>query len=274
VSEPNRDQCGGPLLESEGYRGIVGGSDGSADLVGKTLVGLAREFAAKGRHKQAENVLADLWNIQRNVLGNVNTHGTTAALGEAYRNLGPYAKAEEILTGLWNAQRELLGEAHPRTLQTMNQLVPPGTGTGISGPRVRNVISHLGWALFHQQKYREAEAVLRVDVPFYDRRARPETEVRCNWEGVLGAVLVAQSKNYEEAEYRLQSCYKGRLHPIGIGIPAGDVNLFTEQESIAWLIRLYDQWGKPDRATEWRAKLQTDKPAQSSKRSEASERFQ
>jgi tetratricopeptide (TPR) repeat protein len=175
-------------------------------------------------------------------------------LGEIYGSQGEFKKAEDAFSNL------------------RRMLVPPGTG--VSGPRVRNVISHLGWALFHQQKYREAEAVLRVDVSFYDRPTRPETEVRYNWEGVLGASLVAQNKNYEEAEYRLQSCYKGRLHPIGIGIPAGDVNLFSEQESVAWLVRLYDQWGKPDRATEWRAKLQTDKPAQSSKRSEASERFQ
>ncbi len=339
----------------EGYRRIVGGSDSSADPIGKELVALAREFAAKGRRKNADDILAELWNIHRGVLRNMNTHGTATALGEAYRNLGLYGKAEEILADLWNAQRELFGEAHPRTLQTMNQLefaywddgkaeqddgrpaeskvklaqavelvtqhlkilkvsggeeqdesqvhllrlgeiygseaefkkaedafstlrrilLPNGTATGLlSGPRVRNVISHLGWALFHQQKYREAEAVLRVDVPFYDRPARPESEVRYNWEGVLGAVLVAENKNYEEAEYRLQSCYKGRLHPIGIGIPAGDVNLFTEQESVAWLVRLYDQWGKPERATEWRAKLQADKPAQSTKKSETSERFQ
>ncbi len=339
----------------KGYPQIVGGRDSSADLAGKALVELAREFAANGQRKNADDVLAELWDIHRNVLRNLDTHGTTVALGEAYRNLGPYAKAEEILTGLWNAQRELLGEAHPRTLQTMSQLelaywddgkaeqdagrpagakgklaqavelvtqhlgilkvsggeaqdesqvhllrlgeiygsqgefqkagdafstlrrilVPPGTGRSLlSGPRVRNVISHLGWALFHQEEYREAESVLRTDVPFYDRPARPESEVRYNWEGVLGAVLVAQNKNYEEAEYRLQSCYNGRLHPIGIGIPAGDVNLFTEQESVAWLVRLYDQWGKPDRATEWRAKLQTDKPAQSTRKPEASERFQ
>jgi len=253
-----------------------------------------------------------------------------------------------ILTGLWNAQRELL-EAHPRTLQTMNQLelaywddgkaeqdagrsaeakvnlaqalelvtqhlkilkdcggedesqvhllrlgeiygsqgefkkaedafsnlqrmlVPPGTGTGISGPRVRHVISHLGWTLFHQQKYREAEAVLRRDVPFYDRPARPETEVRYNSEGVLAPVWSRRERITKKPNI---DCNPATREDCTRSDPAGDVNLFTEQESVAWLVRLYDQWGKSDRATEWRAKLQTDKPAQSRKRSEASERFQ
>src|SRR5262249_45527793 len=110
-------------------------------------------------------------------------------------------------------------------------------------------LSSAGWALFHQQKYTEAERILNGAISFFDGPNGSEGEVRYYWEGLLGASLVAQKK-YTIAEGRLLASYKGMTHPNAIDV--GEPTLFTVQEAVEWLLRLYDEWGKAEEAAKWR----------------------
>ena len=67
---------------------------------------------------------------------------------------------------------------------------------------------------------------------------------------MLGASLLGQGK-YAEAETLLISGYEGldKLSPA-ISVEA---NL---PEAGQRLVRLYDDWGKPEKAAEWRVRLQ------------------
>jgi hypothetical protein len=53
---------------------------------------------------------------------------------------------------------------------------------------------------------------------------------------------------YEEAEPLAKNCYESRSAKFG------PEHIFT-QEVVQVLVRLYDSWGKPEQAKQWRAKL-------------------
>jgi hypothetical protein len=105
------------------------------------------------------------------------------------------------------------------------------------------VLSHIGWAIVHQGKYAEAETILddAYMTSCLRRPHQPEGEIRFNWAGLLGASLVAQKK-YPAAEDRLLVSYKARTQQV----MAGEGNLFTAHEAVEWLVRLYDEWRKPE----------------------------
>jgi len=86
---------------------------------------------------------------------------------------------------------------------------------------------------------------------FYNRILHPEDEIRYSWACLLGAALVTQKK-YAAAESRLLDSYNGRIHRKLLEV---QLNLFTAQEAAEWLVRLYDEWGKPEEAAKWREKL-------------------
>src|SRR5262249_27721792 len=70
-------------------------------------------------------------------------------LGEVYGAQGEYRKAEEVFLELRKAP------------------LPPGVPSDTSNAEVRSIVTHLGWIWFHQQKYSEAEAVLREVFPLW-----------------------------------------------------------------------------------------------------------
>ena len=71
-------------------------------------------------------------------------------------------------------------------------------------------------------------------------------------ESTLGASLAAQKK-FAEAERLLLSGYEG-LARLKATIPP--VNKSSLEHARDWLVALYDKWGLPAKAAEWRQKLQ------------------
>jgi tetratricopeptide (TPR) repeat protein/predicted Ser/Thr protein kinase len=167
-------------------------------------------------------------------------------LGQVYGAQGEYKKAEEVFLELRSAP------------------LPPGVFSDSRNPQVRGIVTHLGWARLHQGKYVEAEAVLREAIPFFDQSDGPGLTIKVNWSGILGASLVAQ-KRYAEAEPRLLSSYEGRalgiIGPWSPGTRGQAPILFTAEEAGNWILRLYKEWGKPDKVIEWQRMLQADKAA-------------
>jgi len=69
------------------------------------------------------------------------------------------------------------------------------------------------------------------------------------------AVLYMQQARCDEAELLLLEAVEGRR------LKLGDIHLHT-QESLNNLIALYEAWGKPEKAAEWREKLPQTKAAE------------
>jgi hypothetical protein len=67
------------------------------------------------------------------------------------------------------------------------------------------------------------------------------------------ARVLLRKRNTRPTEDHLLASYKGRIQPNGV--LAGEANLFTAQEAVEWLVRLYDEWGKPEEGPKWRDKL-------------------
>jgi tetratricopeptide (TPR) repeat protein len=119
----------------------------------------------------------------------------------------------------------------------------------------------LGWTQLHDQKYAEAEASLREACTglanskngFSDHRQRYACESE------LGASLVGQ-KDYAEAEPLLLNGYKGLVRTervLDLMYAAHIEPRMTAVEAAGWIARMYEEWGKPQQAAEWRQRAET-----------------
>jgi tetratricopeptide (TPR) repeat protein len=150
-----------------------------------------------------------------------------------YRYQGKYAQAEPLYIKLLDLQRRVLGAGHPRRLASMNDLA---------------------LVYLNQGKDTQAGALLREALNSHEE-VKTDTWVRYNCESLLGASLAGQKK-YGEAEPLLLSGYEGMTQRIGT-IPAA--SRFRLEQAGKQIVALYQKWGKPEKAAEWREKLQVTK---------------
>jgi tetratricopeptide (TPR) repeat protein len=141
------------------------------------------------------------------------------------------------------------------------------------GARLASVLGMLGENLVAKKNYPDAETHLRQCLELWEKQlphggeiavglsrqgaAREYAFAQC----LLGASLLGQKK-YEEAETRLRRGYEGLTLPP----EAGEVGPtpFTKRrrvEALGWLVRLYDEWNKPDETAKWRKELEATKAA-------------
>jgi eukaryotic-like serine/threonine-protein kinase len=146
-----------------------------------------------------------------------------------YRSEGKYEEGEALFVKALEVQRRVLGDDNSDALDTMNAL-----------------------ALLYmkQLKYARAEALLHQAVNGYQGTGL-NTWGRYNCESMLGASLAGQKK-YAEAEGLLLSGYEGMVQREAT-IPAP--SRFKVEQAGKWIVQLYQGWGKPEKATEWRQKL-------------------
>ena len=86
-------------------------------------------------------------------------------------------------------------------------------------------------------------------------KTSPDDWSLLNTESMLGGALAGQKK-FQEAEPLLLEGYSGMKDREAKIPPAAKTRL---AESLKRLVQLYDDWGKPDQAAEWRAKLEETK---------------
>ena len=111
-------------------------------------------------------------------------------------------------------------------------------------------LASLGSNLLQQRKYAEAEPILRECLSIREAKLADDWS-RFNAESLLGDSLLGQKK-YAEAEPLLLSGYQG-MKAREAKIPAaGKVRL---KVASARVVALYDAWGKPEKAAEWRTRL-------------------
>jgi tetratricopeptide (TPR) repeat protein len=115
-----------------------------------------------------------------------------------------------------------------------------------SHPGLRNDSLRLATALVRTGEAEEAERIARDITEKQRRQLGPSHLATALAELVLGECLVAR-RGFEEAEALLLQAYETlRMAP---GVPIETLTRAAEQ-----IARLYESWGKPDQAAEWRAK--------------------
>lgn len=84
----------------------------------------------------------------------------------------------------------------------------------------------------------------------YDRKTRPDEWLRFRAESVLGASLAGQKK-YAEAEPLLLEGYRGMVARKDlIDVP----DWYYLDLAREWIVQLYEAWGKPGKAAQWKKK--------------------
>jgi eukaryotic-like serine/threonine-protein kinase len=131
----------------------------------------------------------------------------------------------------------------------------------VATPRI---VAHMAAVRLSQGRDAEAEALLREGLPLAEKYW-PEAGFRFHVESLLGASLAGQAK-YAEAEPLLLEGCRG-LERAQASMPPYLSPARRATESLHWLEQLYDAWGKPAQAAEWKKKL-----AESQKAAQAGEK--
>jgi len=239
---------------------------------------LAVNQGFQGKYAQAEPLFAKLIEGQRRALGDKHpdTLNSQSNLTMLYGYEGKYARAEPLFTKLIEVERRALGEEHPYTLITMNNLALlyryqgeyaqaeplfikvldlQRRVLGPGHPRRLASMNDLALLYLNQGKDAQAEALLREALKTHEK-AMTDTWGRYNCQSLLGASLAGQKK-YAEAEGLLLSGYEGMEQRVGT-IPAA--SQFRLEQAGEQIVELYREWGKPEKAVEWREKLQGAQP--------------
>jgi len=117
-------------------------------------------------------------------------------------------------------------------------------------PATINAILWLSRVLVEQGRAADADALLREAGAYYAKRTTDDWG-RYNYQSLLGATRALQ-KEYADAEAALISGYEGLAARITT-IPYE--NRWFVQTAGEWTVDLYRQWGKPEKAAEWRRKI-------------------
>ena len=98
-----------------------------------------------------------------------------------------------------------------------------------------------------QDKLSEAESLLKQGLEMAQRRFQKAHPLSAMLHVNYGKLL-RKSKRYGEAEDQLMEGY--RVYKAALG----DAHIKTRY-ALSQLVSLYEAWGKPDKAAEWRARL-------------------
>jgi hypothetical protein len=107
----------------------------------------------------------------------------------------------------------------------------------------------LALAYVSQGKFADSEPLAREAVEM-DRKKVPDDWQRFRAESLLGASLAGQKK-YAEAEPLLLEGYQGmaaRKDRMAM------LDRYHMDRARGWIVELYEVWGKPEKAAEWRQK--------------------
>jgi serine/threonine protein kinase/tetratricopeptide (TPR) repeat protein len=199
--------------------------------VAASLNNLAQSLASRGAYRDAVPLLQEAASIFRSSLG--NDHPSLAVVSEnlavSLLQDGDYLKADPAFREALAIRRKQSPQPH---VDWLDSLVGLGECLELAGERI------------------EAESLLRECLAICQEKSTDDW--RCfQAESVLGAVLTSRA-DYEEAEQLLLKGHAGlQDHP-----PA---KLAPQRTAAAArrLVRLYDAWGKPEKAAQWRSKLST-----------------
>ncbi len=239
----------------------------------RSMNNLAVAYLSEGKYAQAEPLYVKVRETQNHTLGaeHPDTLLSTNNLAILYRNQGKYDQAEALYIKALEGRRRTLGEQNPDTLVSMNDLASMFEGKGdyeraqalfatvldvrrhVLGqehPVTLNTLASLGRVLLKQQKYAEAEPLLREALAGMEKKS-PDAWARFNSQSMLGGTLMGQRK-YGEAEPLLLSGYNGLIERES-RIPFS-LKPALEQAGER-VVQLYRESGMPEKAAAWREKI-------------------
>jgi tetratricopeptide (TPR) repeat protein len=189
-----------------------------------TMRNLGTLLVARSNLIEAEALLREAVEASRRVNGANHTVTLlfTNDLAGALADRGKREEAESLLRGLVKAQRAALPAGH-RDL-------------GLSLGTLARVVTDA----------KEGEGLARESLGILRKTLLPGHWVVASNESVLGGCLSAQGR-YAEAETLLVDSYAKLAKAKGASPP-------RLAEAHARLVRLYEGWGRPNKAAEWRAK--------------------
>ncbi len=212
----------------DGLRRLEGREDHDTLL---TTEGLAWAYDHQGKYAQSDALFSDVLETQGRVLGRDHPQNLIAMtdLAASYRRRGMYNQAEALLVKVVEGRRRKLGAGNPDTLAS---------------------IGDLGWLYVTEGRYAEAEPLLREAANTFEKAANDDWQryrIMC----ALGASLAGQ-KQYAQAEPLLVDGYQKMMERRAT-IPA-DSKSELEQAGVR-IVKLYQDWDKPEKANEWQQKF-------------------
>jgi non-specific serine/threonine protein kinase/serine/threonine-protein kinase len=185
------------------------------------------------KHEEAEAYLREALEGKRRVLGHdhPDTLWSVALMGWLLRERGELEESEPYCREALEGFRRVLGDHHHATL---------------------NATRIMGVLLLAQERFEEAEALLAPAVDAARHVLSRENVVTRALILRHGAALAALGR-HAEAEAELREAYE-------ISLPTYGADDERTQQAVLALVDLYEAWGKPDRAEEWRAKLESTSP--------------
>jgi tetratricopeptide (TPR) repeat protein len=239
----------------------------------RSMQNLGVHYWRHGRYDEAEPLIVQVLAALRVQLGDDHpeTLVTMHNLGALYRDRGRLVEAEVLLREAVTGAKKRHGLDHPNMPNFVNNFADVHAKLGTphrAEPLLRELVSflrdrpgtdptkfaiQLGWLsdnLRAQKKYVEAEPILRecLDVA---TEHYPDSWRFFNIQSKLGDVLVKQER-YAEAEPLLIQGYQG-IKTREDQVPAQLRSRLVE--AAERLVRLYEAWGRPEKAAEWRTKL-------------------
>ncbi len=197
--------------------------DDDHPAIASTLNGLGGLLASKGDYVTAGTLYRKALAMRRKRLG--DHHPKVAAslvnVGWVLHHRGEYARAEQCYREALAIARQVLPADHPD---------------------LASKLGALGAVLLDQERYAEAEPLMRECLVIREKKL-PNSWRRFVALSSLGYALSGQAK-FEEAEPLLLNGYEGMLN-------SPDAPGSWKQKTLERIVRFYEAWGKPDKATEW-----------------------
>jgi serine/threonine protein kinase/tetratricopeptide (TPR) repeat protein len=193
-----------------------------------SLSNLAMVYAAQGRQEEATNLDLEVLAGRRRVLGpeHPDTLASMNNLALMYARTERYAEAEKLYAEALEIRRRVQGEEHPGTLLLMENLA----------------------GLYEQHgRYDQAEPLYAKVAEAHARVLGDDHPYTLATLYNLGNCLIKAGK-FTEAESEARHCYERHVAVFGPDDP-------KTTAAVELLIELYETWGQPHQAAEWRAKL-------------------
>ena len=237
-----------------------------------SMSNLANVYEAEGKYAQAEGLQRQSLEIWRRVLGpeHDNTLFSMSSLAACYGAQGKYAQAEALFSQTLEIQRRVLGPEQPHTLETLSDfastyqrqgkyalaetyaeqaLAGRRRALGAQHPYTMASEADLALAYVSQGKFAESEPLAREALEA-EKKIQPDDWQRYRAASLLGESLAGEKK-YAEAEPLLLEGYQGMLaRKDRIAVP----NRYHLELAHQWLVQVYQAWGKPGKAAEWKKK--------------------
>jgi tetratricopeptide (TPR) repeat protein len=231
--------------------------------VADTLNDLAVALGVKGQIDAAEELFRQALAIRRKSLAHAHPDVARSLhnLAQLLFDKGEYDEAERLYREALAIRRKSLGDAHPYVAPSFRGLASACSAKGDLEEAERlcrealaihrepadvddGLLAILGYCLLKKAQHAEAEPVLR-ECPALREKKNPENWSRYNTMSMLGEALCGQGK-HAEAEALLVEGYEKMAPPEPLTV--------RKREALERIVKLYEAWGKPEKAAEWRAK--------------------